>query len=125
MTELIYKEEVYAIVGAAMDVYIELGHGFLEPIYHEALEIEFGNRHIAFASESPLRIVYKGTTLKRKYEADFLVYEKIVVEIKAKETLTSEDEAQLLNYLNATRFKVGVLINFGFSGGLQWKRMVL
>jgi GxxExxY protein len=123
MAELMYKEEVYAIVGAVMDVYNELGHGFLEPVYHEALEIEFGNRHISFASESPLRIVYKGTTLKKKYEADFLVYEKIAVEIKA--TLTSKDEAQLLNYLNATKFRVGVLINFGFSGGLQWKRMVL
>jgi GxxExxY protein len=115
MVELIYKEEVYN----------ELGCGFLEAVYHEALEIVFRGKNIPFESKPQLLIHFRGIALKKRYEADFLNYGKIVLEIKASSNLISEDEAQLLNYLNATKFKVGVLMNFGKSGGLQWKRMVL
>jgi GxxExxY protein len=123
MTDLIYKEEVFAIVGAAMEVHSVLGAGFLEAVYQEALELEFATRQIPFFSQHELRIDYKGRYLKKTYFADFLAYNDIIVEIKAMERLTSREIAQLLNYLNATGAKVGVIINFGSVGRLEWKRM--
>jgi GxxExxY protein len=125
MVDLLYKEEVYNIVGAEMEVYNELGCGFLEAVYHEALEIVFREKQIPFESKPQRLIQFRGRYLKKRYESDFLVYGKIVLEIKATSNLASDDEAQLLNYLNATKFRVGVLMNFGKPGGLQWKRMVL
>lgn len=125
MTDLLYKEEVYAIVGAAMEVYNVLGPGFLEPVYQEALGIEFTSRGIPFEPQKELRISYKEHRLEQKYKADFLGYGKIIVEIKALDCLTSREEAQLLNYLKATGLEVGVLINFGSGGKLEWKRRVL
>ena len=124
MTELLLKDEVFAIVGAAMAVYNELGPGFLEAVYHEALEIEFTARGIPFESHQSLRIIYKGRTLKKGYEADFVCYQQIVVEIKAIDRLTGKDEAQLLNYLKATGLHVGLLINFGHPDKLDWLRRV-
>jgi GxxExxY protein len=97
LAELLSKDEVYAIVGAAMAVYNELGPGFLEAVYHEALEIEFTARGIPYESHQDLRIIYKGQTLKKSYEADFVCFQQIVVEIKAIDRLTGKDEAQLLN----------------------------
>ena len=123
--ELIYKDEVYAIIGAAMDVYNNLGSGFLEAVYQEAMEIETLARNIPALPEQKLLIQYKGAPLKKFYEADLLCYEKIIVEIKAMDRLTSREEAQLLNYLKATGLPVGVLINFGAHNDLEWKRMVL
>ncbi len=124
MVELICKEEVYAIVGAAMQVYNELGPGFLEAVYQEALEIEMGLQGIPFESQKELVVFYKGRCLRKTYVADFLAYGKIIVEIKAHDRLTAVDEAQLLHYLKATRTEVGVLINFGSKNTLEWKRMV-
>jgi len=124
MAELLLKEEVYKIVGAAMEVYNVLGPGFLEAVYQEALEIELADRGTPFEPQKDLRIVFKGRTLKKMYTADFLVFGQIVVEIKAADRLTSHDEAQLLNYLKATGMKVGVLINFGAADKLEWKRRV-
>jgi len=125
VVKLLYKDEVYALVGAAMEVYNVLGPGFLEPVYQEALGIEFTERRVPSEPQKELRISYKGRYLKKTYIADFVVFGKIIVEIKALNHLTSREEAQLLNYLKATGMQVGVLINFGSAGGLEWKRMVL
>ena len=125
MKEIIFKEEVYAIVGAAMDVYYQLGRGFLEPVYQEALDIEFRRRRIPFEAQQEIRILYKGEALKKTYVADFICYEKIVIELKALEGLCGRDVGQLLNYMKATRFNVGLLINFGSPVRLEWHRYVL
>jgi GxxExxY protein len=125
MAELIYKDEVYNIVGAAMEVYNMLGSGFLEAVYQEALGIELSNMNIPAIPQQELMILYKEQPLKKTYIADFVAYEKIIVEIKALNALTSIDEAQLLNYLKATGYQVGVLINFGNPHRLNWKRMIL
>jgi len=124
MVKLLLKEEVYAVVGAAMAVYNELGPGFLEAVYHEAMEIEMRLRGIPFQSYVPLTITYKGQLLKKRYEADIIAHQKLVVELKAIKQLTSANQAQLLNYLKATGYRVGLLINFGGHPDLEWKRMV-
>ena len=124
MLDLLLKDEVYAIVGAAIEVYNVLGSGFLEPVYQEALEIELASRGIPFEPQQELRIIYKRRELDQKYIPDFIVYEKVIVEIKALDRLTSREEAQLLNYLKATGMEVGVLINFDSDRKLEWKRMV-
>ncbi len=109
MNDLLFKDKVYKIVGAAMDVYNEQGVGFLEEVYQECLEIELGLRDIPFMAQKDLPLYYKGRLLKKKYRADFVCYDKIVVEIKALERLTTNEEAQVLNYLKATGLEVGVL----------------
>ncbi len=124
MPELLYKNEVYAIIGAAMEVYNVLGAGFLEAVYQQALEIELSARDVPYESQQKLDITYKGHRLTQQYKPDFIVYEKVIVEIKALSHLTSHDQAQLLNYLKATGLEVGVLINFGADSNLEWKRMV-
>ncbi len=124
MVELIYKDEVFALVGAAIEVHRVLGPGFLEPVYQEALEIELGVRQIPFLAQQRLQIRYKETLLSKEYVADLVCYEKIIVELKALDALTGKEESQVLNYLKATGFKVGVLINFGSHGKLEWKRLV-
>jgi GxxExxY protein len=124
MTELLYKDEVYAIVGAAMDVYNDLGPGFLENVYQEAMEIEVKARKIPAKSIQEIHIRYKGTQLKKVYIADLICYDKIIVEIKAMDKLTLREEGQLINYLKATGIKVGILINFGHYPNLEWKRLV-
>jgi GxxExxY protein len=122
---LIFRDETYAIVGAAMDVYYRLGCGFLEPVYQEALEIELGLREIPFVAHQELPIKYKDITLKKFYKADFVCFDKIIVEIKAVSALAPVDWAQLLNYMKASGFRVGLLFNFGSSGRLEYKRMVI
>jgi GxxExxY protein len=122
MAQLLLKEEVFTIVGAAMEVYNELGSGFLEAVYQEAFEIKLGLRGIPFESQKELAIYYKGHRLKKTYAADFVDYQKVIVEIKAVDRLTSKDEGQLLNYLSATGLEVGLLINFGASNGNEWLR---
>ena len=124
MTELILKEEVFAIVGAAIEVHRELGPGFLEAVYQEALEMEIKERGIPFEPQKPLRISYKGKTLNKEYVADLVCYGQVIVELKALDRLSGNEEAQILNYLKATGLKVGVLINFGSHGKLEWKRFV-
>ncbi len=124
MTDLVYKDEVYAIVGAAMEVYNDLGPGFLENVYQEAMEIEVETRSIPFNAQQQITVKYKNRPLKKYYIADLICYDKIIVEIKAMDNLTLREEGQLLNYLKATRMKVGVLINFGHYPSLEWKRLV-
>ncbi len=122
--ELLYKDEVYAIIGACIEVHRELGTGFAEAVYQEALEIEMNERNIPFDSQKELTILYKNIPLRKFYKPDFICYDKIVVEIKALEMITSREESQLLNYLKTTGYRVGVLVNFGSVGILEWKRFI-
>jgi GxxExxY protein len=122
--ELIFRNETYQIIGAAMEVHKILGPGFLEAVYHEAMEIEFIARSIPFESHKKLKIPYKSHILKQPYEADFLVFNEIIVEIKALEALITKHHAQILNYLKATEKKVGLLMNFG-EMSLVNKRFIL
>ena len=121
---LIYSEESYAINGAAMEVYNQLGHGFLELVYQEALEKEFLLRGIPFEREKLLTISYKGEKLKQTYKADFVCYGKIIVELKAVSELTDAHRSQVYNYLHATGFRLGIILNYGFSNGLERERIV-
>jgi hypothetical protein len=120
---LVYKDEAYKIIGAAMAVHRELGSGFLEPVYQEALEIEFKKKNIPYQREVPLTINYKGKPLQKEYIADFICFNKIIVELKAVKELGSTHEAQVFNYLKATGYKLGILINFG-DLSLEYKRIV-
>ena len=129
MTELYFKDEVYRIVGAAMEVQDELGSGFLEAVYQEALNREFRDGEISFVAKPKIEIIYKGKRLEKKYEPDFLCFNEIIVEIKTLKCLAGHDEAHVLNYLKASRKKVSVFINFGnhksaYKGQLEWKRFV-
>lgn len=124
MEALLLKEEVYAFVGAAIEVHREFGAGFLEAVYQEGLEIELADRRIPFLPQHELRLFYKGRELKKTYCVDFLCFGQIIVEIKALDRLSGKEEAQVLNYLKATGLRVGLLINFGASGKLEWKRFV-
>jgi GxxExxY protein len=113
----------YAIIGAAMEVHGHLGHGFLEAVYQDALEIELGLRAIPSRRELELPVPYKGRTLKATYKADFICFESVVVELKALSELTGVHEAQVINYLKATGLSCGLLINFGTSR-LEFRRIV-
>jgi len=119
--ELILKDEVYHIVGAAMNVSRELGCGFLEAVYQEALEMEFTDSNVPFEPQKRINISYKNRMLKREYVADFICYEQIIVEIKAIRSITEIEEAQLLNYLKATKLPLGLIINFGHPK-MEWRR---
>jgi GxxExxY protein len=124
MVELIYQDETYAVIGAAMEVHNALGCGFLEAVYQEALEMEFTERGIPYFAQKELPIYYKGRKLNKIYVADFVVFDKIIVEIKALDQLTPRETAQLINYLKATGLEVGLLLNFG-AESMKWERKVL
>jgi GxxExxY protein len=124
MAELVQKDEVYAIVGAAIEVYNELGSGFLEAVYQEAMEHELRLRNVPFDRQRELCIYYKGQCLEKKYFADLICFGTVLIELKSIREIGRNEEAQLLNYLRATRLKVGVIVNFGDPGRLDWKRMV-
>ena len=109
MAELIHKEEVYAIVGAAMEVHREKGFGFAEPVYQECMEIELQDRKIPAVPQKELPIYYKGRLLKKTYIADFVACNKIIVELKALDNLTSREESQVINYLKSSGLEVAVL----------------
>ena len=121
---LINENETYNIIGACFEVHKQLGNGFLEAVYQEALEIELRLRNIPFTREKQLKIKYKGKELKKYYTADFVCYDNIILELKALSELTNTNEAQVLNYLKTTNYKVGLLINFG-TKSLQHKRLIL
>ena len=124
MVELIFKNEVYKIIGACQEVHRILGFGFLEPVYHEALAYEFSLRKIPFIKEARLEVRYKDVVLEKFYIADFICFDNIIVEIKAVENLIDEHISQVINYLSATGFQLGLLVNFG-SPSLQFKRIVV
>ncbi|HET7314140.1 GxxExxY protein [Salinisphaera sp.] len=115
--------ETYAIIGAAFEVQRTLGTGFLEPVYQEALAIEFSERDIVFRRECDLGIAYKGRTLNCRYRADFICFHRVIVEIKAIRQLTTHEDAQALNYLKATGFDRALLLNFGQTR-LQYRRLI-
>ena len=116
-------ERTYKIIGAALEVHKELGRGFLEAVYQEALDREFGIRKIPFKSQIALEILYKGKPLAKTYQPDFVCFDEVVVEIKAIASLSGIEEAQLINYLKAAKLKVRLLINFG-SRSFEHKRFV-
>lgn len=122
--ELLLKDECFAIVGAAIEVHRELGCGFLEAVYQEAIEIELKQRSIDFDSQPSLRIPYKGELLKKEYIPDVICFGAIIVELKALDQLTGKERSQILNYLKVSQMKLGILINFGSSGKLEWERFV-
>jgi GxxExxY protein len=124
MVEIIYKDEAYAIVGACFEVYNDKGCGFLEAVYQECLEIEFGLRGLPFIPQAELRLTYKGRTLYKTYQPDFTCYNKIILEIKAVSELADEHRAQVHNYLKATGYRLGLLVNFGSKGQLEYERIV-
>lgn len=123
MADLIFKDECYAIVGACMEVHRELGPGFLEAIYQEALAIELGIRGIPFEREACLRVHYKDRLLNKEYFCDFLCYGKIIIECKSVRKLLPDHDAQVFNYLKATKLALGLLVNFG-EPSLHYKRIV-
>ncbi|MEM9419117.1 MAG: GxxExxY protein [Planctomycetota bacterium] len=116
-------EQTYAIIGAAMEVHRHLSSGFLEAVYHDALSIEFETREIPFVREPDLPVMYKGKVLGSPYRADFLCYDRVVVEIKAVSDLNRAHEAQIIHYLRATGRPIGLLLNFG-SSSLQHRRFI-
>lgn len=114
--------ETYQIIGAAMVVHRELGHGFLEDVYHEAMMIEFEIQGVPFLHEVELPIFYKGHLLKKVYRADFICFGNIIVELKALPQITGKEKAQVIHYLKATNFNRGLLLNFG-AESLQYERL--
>ena len=110
--KMIFPHEAYEIIGAAMEVHNTLGQGFLESVYQEALEIEMRKRNIPFTSQSKIQILYKDVPMEHYFVADFVCYDKIIVELKSVSAILPEHEAQIINYLRATGFKLGILLNF-------------
>ena len=124
MGELIYKEEAFKIIGCCMEVHRELGKGHDEVIYKDALEIELKRQGVSFAREREYALSYKGLILPHKYFADFVVMDKIILEAKAIECLTDSHVKQTLNYLAASKLRLGLLVNFG-EDSLAYKRVIL
>lgn len=118
-----HDQRTFRIIGAGLEVHKELGCGFLEVVYQEALEREFTTQEIPFRSQPVLQIFYKGSPLNKTYQPDFICYDKVVVEIKAISNLSGMEEAQIINYLKASGLKTGLLLNFG-SKSLEYKRFV-
>jgi len=125
MSELIYKDESFRIIGACFEIYKEMGCGFLEAVYQECLEVELGLQAIPFAARLPIALSYKGSPLMQRYVADLVCYEKVLIELKAVSGLADEHRAQVINYLHATGYRLGLLVNFGHYPKLEWERIVV
>jgi GxxExxY protein len=124
MSDILFKSESYAIQGAIFDVYREIGCGFLEPVYQECLERELTFKKIPFVAQKELRLYYRGEMINKTYQADFLCYDKIIVEIKAVSEIIGAHNAQVLNYLKLSKLKLGLLVNFGHYPGATVDRIV-
>ena len=118
------EKEGYEVMGAAFEVYNTLGFGFLEEVYQKSLEVELGRRNIPFQSQQELVLYYKDVLLEKRYVADLVAYQGIIVELKAVRELTADHVAQIVNYLKAGKMPVGYLINFGRHDKLEWKRII-
>ena len=125
MASIIHKLESFEIMGACFEVYKEKGCGFLESVYQECLELELTDRHIPFQAQRELALAYKGRPLKSRFKPDFICHEKIILELKTVSALTGEHRAQVQNYLRATTFKLGLLVNFAHYPKLEYERIVL
>jgi GxxExxY protein len=120
---LLFEDETFQIRGALFHVYRAMGTGFLEAVYQECLGIEFGKRGIPFVAQAPLHLRYEGQLLRHTYQADFVCFDQIVVELKAVRAIAPEHRAQLINYLRATGLQVGLLVNFGQPSGIEIERL--
>lgn len=125
MAEIIYREESYKIMGACFEVYKEKGCGFTESVYQECLQIEFQRQGIPFVAQPVLELEYKGTKLEQFFKPDFVCFGCIVVELKALSKLIDEHRAQILNYLHALNFRLGLLVNFGHYPKVEYERIVV
>lgn len=123
MIDILFKHESYLIIGACMEVHKKLGAGFLESVYSEALEIEFRNSNIPYEKEKKLPVFYDDKPLNKYFRADFVCYNSIIIELKSTKFLIDADRKQTLNNIKATKFKLGLLINFG-TPSLTYKRIV-
>lgn len=123
--KILFKDECYQIQGAIFDVYREMGCGFLEAVYQECMERELARREIPFASQPELILHYKGELLRQIYKPDFICFEKVVLELKAVKEVAPEHKAQVMNYLKASRMKLGLLINFGTYPQVSITRLAL
>lgn len=124
MSELIYREESYRIQGACFEVYKEKGSGYVEPVYQECMELELGFQGVPFEPPRRLTLTYKGCPLTQGYVPDLVCFDKIIVELKAVRELTDEHRAQVHNYLKATGYRLGLLVNFGHFPQVQIERIV-
>ncbi|AFN74521.1 GTP-binding signal recognition particle [Melioribacter roseus P3M-2] len=124
MVDILYKDESYKIIGLCMEVHNNIGKGFLEIVYKDALELEFSSCNVPFEREKEYEVNYKGIILPHKFYADFVVYNKIILEIKSISEIANEHIAQTLNYLKVSGCKLGLLVNFG-KLSLQYKRILL
>lgn len=123
MSDLFYQKESYKIIGACFEVYKQKGCGFTEPIYQECLAIELELQNILFVAQPKIELEYKGRILTNYFVPDFICYDKIIVEIKALSHLIEANKAQTLNYLNATKYDLALLVNFGHFPKLEYKRI--
>jgi GxxExxY protein len=123
--DILYKEESFAIIGACFNVYNDKGCGFLEPIYQECLGIEFVFQNIPAEPQKKLELFYREQKLEQFYQPDFICFGKIIVELKAVEKIADAHRAQVLNYLSATGYRLGMIINFGHYPDLEYERIVL
>ena len=120
-----YADEAYRVQGAVFEVYRTLGAGFLEAVYQECLALEFAARRIPFVSQAPLRLEYKGESLRQSYCPDFICFDKIIVELKAVSALAPEHKAQTINYLRASGMRLALLVNFCSTPRVQIERFAL
>jgi GxxExxY protein len=124
VSDLLYKDECYQMVGLCMEIHTLLGRGLDEVVYKDALVLELERAGVPFARERKFEITYKGTVLPHHFFADFVVWDKIIFEAKAVEKLTEAHVKQVLNYLAIAKLRLGLLVNFG-APSLEWKRVVL
>ncbi|HPN84025.1 MAG TPA: GxxExxY protein [Victivallales bacterium] len=124
MSELIFKNESFKIIGACFEVYKDKGHGFLEAVYQECLAIEFKDSGIPFIEQPEMNLEYKGKKLKHHYVPDFLCFDKIILELEAVKDISDEHRAQIINYLKSSNLQLGLLVNFGHYPKLEYERFV-
>ena len=121
---VLYKNESFQIIGACMAVHTDKGNGFVEPVYQDCMEIELAHLSLPLDPQHNFPIFHRGIQLKHTYTPDLLCFDKIIVELKAVKALTDEHRAQVINYLKVTGLKLGLLVNFGSHGLLEWERIV-